>query len=211
MFFWQNGHTQNIIFCVVSMLKHKLSIVAITTGICSLIVIDGMTDIAKTLNQNPDLAFAYTVQGNVRAEIFDDRQGAIESFTRSIQLKPERAVTYYFRAKTRYKSGDNRGAIEDFNRSLRLKPDYVNAYISRGVVRSNSGHAREAIADYDRAIAIQPDDANAYYNRGVARLDLSNKQGAIEDLDRAAKLFQRQGKTRESQDVIDLTKKCCLK
>ncbi|PSB43695.1 tetratricopeptide repeat protein [Chamaesiphon polymorphus] len=211
MFFGKMGILRIWFFCVVWMLKRKLSIVAITTGICSLFVIGGMTAIAKTSNQSPDLAFGYSIRGNVLAEIFDDRQGAIESYTQSIQLQPKRAVTYYFRAKTRYKSGDNRGAIDDFSRSIQLDSNYVAAYISRGVAKSNLGNINQAIEDYERAIAIQPDDANAYYNRGIARLDLSNKQGASEDLDRAAKLFQNKGKTKESQEALALAKSLARK
>jgi tetratricopeptide (TPR) repeat protein len=202
---WANS--EYCFLCMVSMLKHKLSIAVITAGICSFIVIGGMTAIAQALNQNPDLAFAYSIRGNVLAEIFDDRQRAIESYTRSIQLQPKRAITYYFRAKTRYKAGDKQGAIDDFSQAIKIDPNCVRAYSSRGVVKSNSGNTKEAIEDYNRAIAIQPNYANAYYGRGVARLKLSDRQGAIEDLDRAAKLFQTQGKTKDARAALDLIEK----
>jgi tetratricopeptide (TPR) repeat protein len=110
-----------------------------------------MTVSAKTMNQNPDLAFAYSIQGVVRAELIDDRQGAIDSYDLAIQLQPERALTYYFRAKTRYKLGDKQGAIDDFDRSIQLNPDYINAYTSRGVVRSSLGDRQSAIDNYTKA------------------------------------------------------------
>jgi hypothetical protein len=96
-------------FCCVSIVKnkkHKLLMFAIASGSCILIVSMGIAVIAKTCDQSPDLAFAHTINGIVRAEIFDDRQVAIDSYSQAIQLQPKRAVTYYFQARNRYKLGN---------------------------------------------------------------------------------------------------------
>jgi tetratricopeptide (TPR) repeat protein len=78
----------------------------------------GMEVLTKTINQKPDLASFYSLQGIVRAELVDDRQGAIDDYNRAIQLQPDRALGYYLRAKTRYKLGNKKGAINDFDRAI---------------------------------------------------------------------------------------------
>jgi hypothetical protein len=43
--------------------------------------------------------------------------------------------------------------------------------------------------------------------RGLAKYELGDKQGAIEDYTQASKLFQEQGKTKDSQDALEQVKK----
>ncbi len=188
-------------------MKNQLAKLAITGGSCILIVFTSVVYFAKRMDRDPDLAFAYTIQGVVRAELVDDRQGAIDSYNQAIQLQPDRAISYYFRAKTRHRSGNKLGAIDDFNKAIQLQPDYINAYISRGVVRANIGNTREAIADYNRAIALKPDYANGYYNRGIAKSDLGDRKNAIDDFNKAAKLFKKEGKTNDYQEAFDRANK----
>jgi tetratricopeptide (TPR) repeat protein len=187
--------------------KNQLAKLAITGGSCILIVFTGVVSFAKRMDRDFDLAFAYTIQGVVRAELVDDRQGAIDSYNQAIQLQPDRAISYYFRAKTRHRSGNNIGAIDDFNKAIRLQPDYVNAYISRGVVRANMGNTKDAIADYNRAIAFKPDYASSYDNRGIAKSNLGNQKNAIDDFNKAAELFKKDGNTKDYQEAFDRANK----
>jgi tetratricopeptide (TPR) repeat protein len=187
--------------------KNQLVKLVITGGSCILVVLTSVVSLAKIMDRDPDLAFVYSIQGIVRAELVDDRQGAIDSYNQAIQLQPDRAISYYFRAKTRYRSGNKLGAIDDFNKAIQLQPDYINAYISRGVVRANIGNTREAIADYNRAIALKPDYANSYYNRGIAKSDLGDRKNAIDDFNKAAKLFKKEGKTNDYQEAFDQANK----
>jgi tetratricopeptide (TPR) repeat protein len=159
--------------------KNQLAKLSITGGSCILIVFTGVMSVAKRMDLDPDLAFAYTIQGVVRAELVDDRQGAIDSYNQAIQLQPDRAINYYFRAKNRSRSGNDLGAIDDFNKAIRLQPDYVNAYISRGVVRANIGKIKEAISDYNKA-------AELFKKKGKTKdyqeaLDRSNKLSTLKN------------------------------
>ncbi len=188
-------------------MKNQLVKLAITGGSCILIVFTGVVSFAKTMDRDPDLAFAYIFQGVVRSELMDDRQGAIDSYDRVIQLQPDRANNYYLRGKNRYKLNNKQGAIADFNRAIQLQPDYINAYLSRGVVRASMGNTKDALADYDRAIAIKPDYANSYYHRGIAKSYLGDRKNAIDDLNKAAKLYKQQGNTKDYQDALDRANK----
>jgi tetratricopeptide (TPR) repeat protein len=187
--------------------KNQSAKLVITCGSCILTVFAGVVSFAKIMDRDPELAFVYTIQGVVRAELVGDRQGAIDSYNQAIQLQPDRAISYYFRAKTRYRSGNNIGAIDDFNKAIRLQPDYVNAYISRGIVRADTGKTKDAIADYNRAIAFKPDYASSYYNRGIAKSDLGSRKNAIADFNKAAELFKKEGKTEDYQEALDRANK----
>lgn len=117
-----------------------------------------------------------------------DFQGAIEDYSRAIQLNPNFAPAYNNRGNARYTLGNKQGAMEDYNRAIQLDPNFANAYTGRGNIRDDLGDEREAIEDYNRAIQLDPNNANAYYNRGITRNKLGDKQGAIEDYDRAIRL-----------------------
>jgi tetratricopeptide (TPR) repeat protein len=57
------------------------------------------------------------------------------------------------------------------------------------------------------AIKLKPDNAVAYINLGNARYDLGDTKGAIYNYTQAAKLFQKQGKIKDSQDALERVKK----
>lgn len=64
-----------------------------------------------------------------------DNQGAVEDYTKAIQLKPDYAITYKNRGISRYILEDNQGAIEDYNKSIQIKPNFTKAYTARGISR----------------------------------------------------------------------------
>jgi tetratricopeptide (TPR) repeat protein len=156
--------------------KNQLVKLVVTGGSCILIVFTSVVYFAKTMDRDPDLAFAYIFQGVVRSELMDDRQGAIDSYDRAIQLQPDRADTYYLRGKTRYKLNNTQGAIDDFDRVIKFQPDYINAYISRGVIRATLDDKKAAIDDFRKAAELY---------KKVGKIDLSENL-----LDRANKLSQ---------------------
>ena len=104
------------------------------------------------------------------------------------------------------KSGKDREVIHDYNQAIKYKSNYAVAYNNRGVVRNQLKDYRQAIADYTKAIKYKPDYANAYYNRGIAYKNLGDRKKAVADWQQAAKIYQKQGKVQEHQDVSNLIK-----
>lgn len=117
-----------------------------------------------------------------------DNQGAIEDYTKAIQLNPNNATAYNNRGFVRLSLGDNRGAIADYTKAIQLDPDDVTAYYFRGSARSELGEKQGAISDYTIAIQLDPNDATAYKNRAFAREDLGDQQGAVADYTAAIQL-----------------------
>ena len=62
----------------------------------------------------------YVDRANVNTELWD-YQGAIDDYTKSIEIYPNKAYLYNYRAESKRKLGDNEGAYEDDKKADKLK------------------------------------------------------------------------------------------
>ena len=85
-----------------------------------------------------------------------DLDGAIEDYTKAIQLKPRNADAYYERGLAKRAKGDLDGAIADFTNAVELKPDFAEAYGSRGDAKKAKGDLDGANADHTKYIQLKP-------------------------------------------------------
>ena len=53
--------------------------------------------------------------------IFHKNKGAIDDYTKAIEIYPNKAYLYNYRAESKRKSGDNEGADEDDRKAEKLK------------------------------------------------------------------------------------------
>lgn len=81
-----------------------------------------------------------------------DYRGAVQSFQKVIQLAPENATAYYYRAKA--------------NNTLAVSTEIKSTNANRERM------LQEAIVDYAKAIELTPKDVKLYQNRAVAYRDL---------------------------------------
>ena len=112
-------------------------------------------------------------------------QGAIASYDKAIEIKPDDHEAWYYRGIALGKLGRNEEAIASYDKALEIKPDDHEAWYNRGVVLGNLGRYEEAIASYDKALEIKPDDHEAWYNRGFALGKLGRNEDAIASYDKA--------------------------
>src|SRR5689334_6259040 len=63
-----------------------------------------------------------------------DYTGAIQDFTRALQLAPNLPYIYYGRGVARAYAGDVQGALDDFTQGLRLAPNASYIYYGRARV-----------------------------------------------------------------------------
>jgi len=63
----------------------------------------------------------------------EDSRGAIQDYSKAIELNQNDAVAHYNRGVAKHNLGDYRGAIQDFNKAIELNPNYADAYHNRGL------------------------------------------------------------------------------
>lgn len=117
-----------------------------------------------------------------------DYAGALPEFTLALQVKPDYADAYYYRALVYDYHEDYARAIADYDQVGKLKPEQTGVYQLRGYAYYRQGDLDHAIADLNRAITIKPDAAMLYVWRGDCYADQGNRERAIENYVQALKL-----------------------
>ena len=152
-----------------------------------------------------DVIRAYIYRGRGQTRAFErNYDGAIEDFSKAIDLMPDYTSAYKIRGYAKTKLGESEvtqgniaeaqthyhEAIEDFNKTIDLMPDFADAYRIRGYVKTKLGesetiqgniakaqtHYHEAIEDFGKAIDLMPDFAGAYSNRGYVKTKLGESE-----------------------------------
>ncbi|MDB9428216.1 tetratricopeptide repeat protein, partial [Microcystis aeruginosa CS-555/01A07] len=141
------------------------------------------TDLTEVVQ---DVAFWFE-QGYQKL-INGDFIGAIASWDRALEIKPDFHLAWLIRGGALYNLGRFEQAIASYDRALEIKPDFHEAWNNRGIELVNLGRFEEAIASYDRALEIKPDFHEAWNNRGIALGNLGRFEEAIASYDRALEI-----------------------
>ena len=137
-----------------------------------------------TLEVTKDNWLMLNNRGNALRSIGNDR-GAVEDFTRVIELNPQFEQAYRNRGNAYNDMGDYVHAVEDFEKAIQINPESAPAYGNLGVAYAALGNNERALEAYGRAIGIDPAYPDAYYNRGVFYQSLRAYDRAIADYDKA--------------------------
>ncbi|TBR61218.1 hypothetical protein B4U84_10495 [Westiellopsis prolifica IICB1] len=135
---------------------------------------------------------------------------AVADFTAAININPKYADAYYKRGNAYSDLGDKKAAIADYTEAIRINPISPNCactYKQRGYAYSDLGYYHEAVEDFTQAIRLEPDEPSHYRWRGYAYSKLGSKQETIEDYQKAANLYQKQGKNKSYQEILNKLKK----
>jgi len=93
--------------------------------------------------------------------VIKDYVGAIQDFSKAIELGINDYQAYAGRGESRLITKDYSGAIRDFSKIMEFFPNSPQAYINRGKAKFEMGDYSGAINDYSRAIEFYPQ--NLYY------------------------------------------------
>ncbi|HIK07066.1 MAG TPA: tetratricopeptide repeat protein [Trichormus sp. M33_DOE_039] len=121
-----------------------------------------------------------------------DYAGAIEEFSRAIQLTPYYAEAYLKRGLAYYDSGAILQAVSDYTEAIKITPESVEAYYCRALARLALKNLPGALEDVDKAIYINFNYAAAHDLRGIVRRKQGYIQDAIASLKKAADLYLQQ-------------------
>ncbi|OKH30505.1 prenyltransferase [Nostoc calcicola FACHB-389] len=114
-----------------------------------------------------------------------DFVGAIASFDKAIEFKPDKYSVWFKRGLALDNLGRFEQAIASFDKAIEFKGDDHKAWYNRGVVLDNLGQFEEAIASFDKAIEFKPDDDSAWNSRGIVLHNLGRFEEAIASYDKA--------------------------
>lgn len=137
----------------------------------------------------PDWAGAHYNLG-VALGLAGDWPGAIDSYTRAIELNDRLVAAYVNRGLAKASRGDFASAIADYDEAIDLDRDRVLAYYNRGVAKAALARRtpqkaeslwQAAIENYSQAIKRDTTLTDAYMNRGVAYFYLREYVEAIAD------------------------------
>ena len=118
-----------------------------------------------------------------------DNIGAIDAYTKVIELEPFNIPAYFNRAGVRLKLSDYEGAINDYSQCIQLEPSSRH-YEARGLAKYYSGNYSSAIVDYNKAIELAGIEKQLgvfeqlYLYRGEAKRMLGDYKGAFSDLNK---------------------------
>lgn len=155
-------------------------------------------------NVNSDLTLGQTVKNyinsaNSKFEL-NDYSGAIEDYTKAIELDSNNANAFYNRANCKYRLNDYRGSLVDCVKAIELKPSFSFIYTLSGECKDALEDRKGALLDFTKAIELNPKDAFAYYNRGIIRFYYFNqKEGACLDWSKAGEFGHKDAYARISE------------
>ncbi len=66
-----------------------------------------------------------------------DYKGAIEDYTKAIDINPDHSNAYNNRGLSKYNLKDYRGSIEDYTKAIDIDPDHPTAYNNRNLARKD--------------------------------------------------------------------------
>jgi tetratricopeptide (TPR) repeat protein len=117
-----------------------------------------------------------------------DHKEAIKAYSQAIELDPQNARAYYFRAR----SSDKNLAIQDYNKLLEIEPKDSEAYLLRAWTYKELKEDDLAIKEFGKAIETATgtkEKANAYHDRG-RYYTMHDKNFGLQDFSRAIELDQ---------------------
>ena len=106
----------------------------------------------------------YYNRGKAKAKL-EDYVGAIQDYSKAIELEPEDEKGYYGRGIAKANLEDYRGAVQDYNKAIKLAPERPELYFFRGLSKGGLEDHRGTIQDFNKAIKLDPENRSPYFYR----------------------------------------------
>jgi len=129
--------------------------------------------------------------------IFDIQNGkyleAIENINKSIELKNDWEIPYFYRAVANQILENFDDAILDYTKALQINEKMTDAYYNRAKILLSrkdieNPDINRAVADLNKAIELDNKFTDAYYALACAEKKLTNYNQALEYLDKVLEL-----------------------
>ncbi len=94
-------------------------------------------------------------------------KGAIEQFTKSIEIFEKNPDAYFYRGKAKWELKDFKGSEDDFSKAILIRPLQAPYYYFRGQMFLEQQKYAEALADFESTIKLAPNYTDALNYKGV--------------------------------------------
>lgn len=135
----------------------------------------------------PVTADEYLSRGSDRVDR-GNRKGAIEDFTKAIELNPRMIAAYHQRGFQHFEAAAYDLAIADFNKVVELDPKDAVAFLNRGRAFEEKGELDAALADLNTYIRLDEKSVSGYVIRADILAQKGKHQSAIYDLNTAIEI-----------------------
>ena len=118
---------------------------------------------------------------------------AREELSQAIEIDPENAEAYFWRAQTSIRMGQYDEAIGDLKEVVDLKPHSSRAYDNLGWLFMRRNKYDESLTYLDKSIELKPDNGWAHYMRSRIFFKKGDLQKALENAKTACELGYKDG------------------
>eukprot|EP01028_Stygiella_incarcerata_P000737 TRINITY_DN11130_c0_g1_i1.p1 TRINITY_DN11130_c0_g1~~TRINITY_DN11130_c0_g1_i1.p1 ORF type:complete len:1231 (-),score=352.28 TRINITY_DN11130_c0_g1_i1:91-3678(-) len=139
------------------------------------------------LLSNRDHADAQFLRGQA-LQLQKDFDGAVQSYSCHLALKPDSLRTLCHRAYCQGKLGRVERALKDVSKVVEIDPKYAHAYLVRGNIHRDLGYLDLAGEDFSQAILHDPEFAKAHLSRSLIRYMQKDYLGALSDVNHALEI-----------------------
>jgi tetratricopeptide (TPR) repeat protein len=136
---------------------------------------------------------AHYLRGLLRVEVSRDTPGAIQSFTRAVELDPQFAEARNNLGVYLLQTGNNRMAIEHLRAAVALSPSWAKAHLNLGDALRAGREYDPALAELQRAQQLDPTLHEVHYNYGRLYGEQARAvpSSGVENLNRRLQMFQQ--------------------
>jgi tetratricopeptide (TPR) repeat protein len=166
---------------VLALRRRRRRLVMITLGtVLVLAAAVGVFDYIESAPQRADKEFQEGMK-LMRPGKYPD---AIDRFTRSLNISPQRPDVYLERGNAHRALGESDAALADFQAAADLNPSFAEAHTGIAMIYLERNDPRRTLEELNRSLSIQP-NIEAYYQRGLILDAQGEHQKAIDDYDKA--------------------------
>ena len=113
---------------------------------------------------------------------------AIEELSQAIEIEPQNAEAYFWRARAFIRLGQFDNAIADLNEAVDLNPRYSPAYDNLAWLLMRRNKYDESLIHLNKSIELKPDNAWTHFMRSRIYFKKGDLQNALESAKSACKL-----------------------
>ncbi|MGB7342862.1 MAG: tetratricopeptide repeat protein [Pirellulaceae bacterium] len=108
-----------------------------------------------------------------------NRQKAMESYTKALEVKPNDAKALASIARLHHGSGDQSKAIEFFQKAIEQDPEDSTLHNDLGLTLSKAGNSAAAVASLTQALQLSPGTSRYANNLASVKFDLGKSDEAL--------------------------------